>query len=107
MFFLKHDQRLEVILLFPERSRVNEGHPGCSLLSQAENVKPSNTWRLLHEHCVKAICKELPPLLQTLSKLYKSSGEAEAYGIYIPFWLLFMEHQAVIFYHKFLVPLLN
>ena len=50
--FLKHDQHLEVVLLFPERSRVNEGHPGCSLFSQAENVKPCNTWRLLHERCV-------------------------------------------------------
>ena len=33
-------------------------------------------------HCVKAICKELPPLLQTLSQLYEPSGDAEAYGIY-------------------------
>ena len=30
---------------------------------------------------IKAICKELPPLL-TLSQLYKSSVDAEAYGIY-------------------------
>ena len=35
-----------------------------------------------HERCVKAICKELPPLLQTLPQLYKSSGDAEAYSIY-------------------------
>ena len=32
-------------------------------------VKPSDTRWLSHEHCVKAICKELPPLLQTLSQL--------------------------------------
>ena len=31
---------------------------------------------------VKAICKELPPLLQILSQLYRSSGDAEAYDIY-------------------------
>ena len=35
-----------------------------------------------HERCVKAIYKELPPLLQTISQLYESSGDAEAYGIY-------------------------
>ena len=45
-------------------------------------VKPSDTRWLLHECCVKSICKELPPLLQTLSQLHDSSGDAEAYGIY-------------------------
>ena len=45
-------------------------------------VKPFYIRWLSHEHCVKAICKELPPLLQTLSQLYESSGFAEAYGIY-------------------------
>ena len=45
-------------------------------------VKPSDTRWLSHEHCVKVICKELPPLLQTLSQVYDSSVDAEAYGIY-------------------------
>ena len=45
-------------------------------------VKPSNTRWLSHERCVQAICKELAPLLQTLLKLYESSGGAEPYGIY-------------------------
>ena len=45
-------------------------------------VMPSDTRWLLHEHCVMAICKELPPLLQTLSQLYKSSVDVEAYGMY-------------------------
>ena len=45
-------------------------------------MKPSDTRWLSHEHCVKAICKELLPLLQTLSQLYESPGDAEAYGIY-------------------------
>ena len=45
-------------------------------------VKPSDTRWLSHERCVKVICKELPPLLQTLSQLYESSGDAEAYGVY-------------------------
>ena len=45
-------------------------------------VKPFYTRWLSYKHCVKAICKELPPLLQTLSQLYESSGEAKVYGIY-------------------------
>ena len=45
-------------------------------------MKPSDTRWLSHERCVKAICKELPPLLQTFSQLYESSGDAEACGIY-------------------------
>ena len=44
-------------------------------------VKPFYTRWLSHEHC-EAICKELPPLLQTLTQLHESSGDAEAYGIY-------------------------
>ena len=45
-------------------------------------VKHSDTRWLSHERCVEAICKELAPLLQILSQLYESSGNAEAYGIY-------------------------
>ena len=45
-------------------------------------VKPSDTRWLSLERCVKAICKELAPLFQTLSQLYKSSGGAETYGVY-------------------------
>ena len=37
MFFWNHDQRLEVVLLFPPKSRGIEGHPGCSWFSQAED----------------------------------------------------------------------
>ena len=58
-------------------------------------MKPSDTRWLSYECCVKAVCKELPPLLQTLSQLYKSSGDAEAYGIYTPFWLVLMVHQVL------------
>ena len=50
-------------------------------------VKPSDTRWLSHERCAKAICKELHPLLQTLSQLYESSRDAEAYGIYMYFLL--------------------
>ena len=46
----------------------------------------------------------LPPLLQTLSQLYESSRDAEAYGT-----LLASVNgvQAVISYRKFSVPLLS
>ena len=40
-------------------------------------LKPSDAKWLSHEYFVKAICKKLPPLLQTLSQLYESSGDAE------------------------------
>ena len=63
-------------------------------------MKPSDTRWLSHERCVKAICKELPPLLQTLSQLYESSGDAD-------FWLVLMVHQAVIAYQKFSVSLFS
>ena len=45
-------------------------------------VKLFDTRWLSHEHCVKVICKDRPPLLQTLSQLYESSGDADAYSIY-------------------------
>ena len=48
-----------------------------------------------------AICKELPPLLQTLSQLYDLSGDAEVYGIYS----VLVVYKAVISYRKFSVPL--
>ena len=47
-------------------------------------VKPSDTRWLSQERFAKTICKELPPLLPTLSQLYRSSGDAEAYSIYSP-----------------------
>ena len=66
-------------------------------------MKPFYTRWLSYEHCVNAICKELPSFLQTLSQLYESSGDAEAYDI-IHFWLLLMAYQAVILYQNFSVP---
>ena len=45
-------------------------------------MKTSNTTWLSHERCVTVNCKELPPLLQTLSQLYESSGDADHCGIY-------------------------
>ena len=73
---------------------------------ELKTVKPSDTRWLSHEHCVKEICKELPPLMQILSQLYESSGNAEAYGIYS---LLASVNgdQALTSYQKFSVPLLS
>ena len=65
-------------------------------------VKPSDTRWLSHERCVKAICKELAPLFQTLSQLYESSGGAETYGIY-SLLVVLMVYQAVISCQKFSV----
>ena len=62
--FWNHDQHLEGILLSPQIAEARL----CRYLS--------------HERYVKAICTGLPPLLQTLSQLYESSGDAEAYGMY-------------------------
>ena len=73
---------MEVVLLLPKGSRVIKEHPGSSWFSHSEIVKLFYTRWLSHEHCVKALCKELPPLLQTLSQLHESPGDAEAYGIY-------------------------
>ena len=45
-------------------------------------MKLSDTWWRLDEGCVKEICKELPPLLQTLSQSYELSGDSEVNNIY-------------------------
>ena len=104
--FWNHDQRLEVVLLFPPKSRGIEGHPGCSWFPKLKIVKPRDTRWLMHEHCVKAICKDLPPLLQTLSQLYESSGDAGAYGVY-SLLASVMVYQAVISSQKFTASLLS
>ena len=55
---------------------------------------------------VKAICKEQPPLLQTLSQLYESSGYVEAYGTH--YFLSSVNGVSSSFsYQKFSVPLLS
>ena len=45
-------------------------------------MKPSDTGGSRMSVVLKAICKELLPLLQTLSQLYESSVDAEAYCRY-------------------------
>ena len=84
MFFVNMTSFWKYFLLFPQRSRVIEGIQAVLGFPELKILKPYNTMWLLHERCVKATCKELLPLLQTLSQLYESSGDAEAY-IIIPF----------------------
>ena len=50
-------------------------------LPEFKIVKPSDTRWLSHEHCVRAIYRELHALIVTLQQLYETSGDAEAYGI--------------------------
>ena len=104
--FWNQDQRLEAVLLFPPKAEALKGIQAVLGSPELKIVKPSDTRWLSHERCVKAICKELPPLLQTLSQLYKSSGDAEAYAIY-SLLASVMVYQAVISSQKFSVPLLS
>jgi len=50
-------------------------------LPELKVVKPSDTRWLSHERCIRAIRKELPALITTLQQLYKTSGDAEAFGL--------------------------
>ena len=79
--FWNYDQHLENCFIIPPKAEAFKGIQAVLDFPELKIVKPSDT-RLLHECCVIAICKEVPPLLQTLSQLYESSGDAEAYGIY-------------------------
>ena len=88
-----HQQFLsQVTTHFNSGSCINEGdkaffcgiewHPNVIGISELKIMKPSDTRWLSHERYVKVICKELPPLKQTFSQLYESSGDAEPNGIY-------------------------
>ena len=44
-------------------------------------VKPSDTRWLSHEHCVRAIKKELPALIITLQQFYETTESAEVFGL--------------------------
>ena len=65
----------------PQKAVALKGIQAVLGFPELKIVKPRDTRWLSHERCVKTICKELPPLLQTLSQLYESSGDAEPYGI--------------------------
>ena len=65
----------------PHKPEVSKDIQAAFGFLELKIVKPSNIRCLSHERC-EAICKELPPLLQTLLQLYESSGYAEAYGVH-------------------------
>lgn len=50
-------------------------------LPQLKIVKPSDTWWLSHERCMRAIRKDLPALIATLQHIYETTGDAEAFGL--------------------------
>ena len=99
--FFNFDQRLEVVLLFPPKSRGIKAHPGCSWFSRAEDRKPSTRW-LLHERCGKFAmnCLHCCKLFHS----YTSHLEMLRHMVYTPFWLVLMVYQADISYP---VPLLS
>ena len=68
-FFWDHDQRLEVVLLSPQKAEVLKGIQAVLRFPKLKIMNPSDSRWLSYERCVEAICKELPPLLQTLSQL--------------------------------------
>ena len=68
----------------PQKVEASKGIQAVLGFPELKIMKPSDTRWLSHERWVRAICKEQPPLFQTLSQLYESSGDA-GYGIY-SFW---------------------
>ena len=96
---------MEVFFIIPpKKAHVLKGNQAVLGFPQQKIVKPSDSRWLSHERCVKAICKELPPLLQTLSLLY--AGHAKTYGMY-SFWASINGVSSSNFFQKFLVPLLS
>ena len=65
----------------PSKAEALKSIQAVLCFTELKIVKPSNTRWLSKELCTKAIYKDIPPLLQTLSQSYESSGDAEAYGI--------------------------
>ena len=82
MFFGTMTSVWKLFYYSPHKAEALKGIQAVLSFPELKIVMPSDTRWLLHERCVMAICKGLPPLLQTLSQLYESSGDAEAYGIY-------------------------
>ena len=72
----------QLFYYFPPKAEALKGIQAVLDFPELKMLEPSDTRWLSHERCVKAIWKELPPLLQTLSQSYESSGNAGAYGIY-------------------------
>ena len=84
MFFGTITSVWKLFYYSPKKAEALKGIQAVLGFPQLKIVKPSDTRWLSYERCVEAIFKELPPLLQTLSKLYESSGDAETYSV-LPF----------------------
>ena len=82
MFFGTMTSVWKLFYYSPHKAETLKGVQAVLCFPELKIVMPSDTRWLLHEPCVTAICKELPPLMQTHSQLYESSGDAEAYGMY-------------------------
>ena len=82
MFFGTMTNVWKLFYYSPQKAEALKGIQAVLGFPKLKIVKPSDTRWLSHECCVKAICKELSPLLQTLSQLYGSSRDGETYGVY-------------------------
>ena len=82
IFFVTMTSVWKLFYYSSQKAEALKGIQAVLGFSELKIMKPNDNSCLSHERCIKVICKELPPLLQTLSQLYESSGDAEAYGIY-------------------------
>ena len=78
----------KVLYYSTQKAKAMKGIQAILSFPELKIVKPSGSRCLSHERCVRAICKELPPLLQTLSQLYESHLEMLRHMVYSPFWLV-------------------
>ena len=97
--FWNHDQHLEVVLLFPPKSRGIEGIQAVLGFPKLKIVKPSETRWLLHERCVRQFARNCLHSCKSFHS-YTSHLEMLRHMIYTPFWLVLMVHQAAISYRS-------
>ena len=83
IFFGTKTSIWQLFYYFPKKAEALKGIQAVLGFPELKILKPNDTRRLSHKCCVKAICKELPPLLQTLSH----SSHLEMLGIWyiLPF----------------------
>ena len=74
---------VEALLLVTQKGRIFQCKEIQSVLKLPElnSVKPSDTWWLSHQCCIRAIYRELLALIIALQQLYEMSGDAETCGL--------------------------
>ena len=97
-----HDQRLEVFYYSLPKAEALKGIQAILGFPKLKIGKPSDTRRLSHERCVKAICRNC----LHCCKPFHTQVIWRCQGIY-SLWLVLMVYQAVISSQKFSVPLLS